>query len=176
MNNNERHIMHGVKLPKVIFGIIGALEISNCDVVFENNRIIVIPYDKWTNKQVNNKMACIDKSQIKSISVSEGNFGFFKIIIHGYNEDLIGFQISKNITQEHKDTINFIKENYIIENGDMIINKKVSKIGTIISMAFLLMIIIIGSLGAIYNYGIMGIVLSVIMLIVIFGSFKKREK
>lgn len=165
-------VMYGSYLPEIIFGPIGTLDISNYSIMFKENNITITPYSKITNSPMDEKKFIIDGNNVKKISISDGNFGFFKIIIHGYDEDLFGFQISKNITEEQKNIIYFISEYYDVVNLDLIIEKKMSKTVPIISAAILLIFMIIGCIGSILSYGIIGIVFTIIVIISMIKWFK----
>ena len=173
MSNKEKEvIIYGVYLPEVIFGPIGTVEISNYSIMFKENNITITPYSKITNSPRDDKKFTIDGNNVKKISISDGNFGFFKIIIHGYDEDLFGFQISKHITEKQKNIIYFISEHYDVENLDLIIEKKMSKPVPIISAVILLIFMIIGCIGSILSYGIIGIGFTIIVIISMVKWFK----
>ena len=173
MSNKENEvIMYGAYLPEVIFGPIGAMEISNYSILFKENNITITPYSKITNSPMDDKKFTINGNNVKKISISDGNFGFFKIIIHGYDEDLFGFQISKYITEEQKNIIYFISEHYDVENLDLIIEKKMSKTVPIVSAVILLIFMIIGCISSILSYGIIGIVFTIIVIISMVKWFK----
>lgn len=165
-------VMYGSYLPEIIFGPIGTLDISNYSIMFKENNITITPYSKITSSPMDDKKFTIDGNNVKKISISDGNFGFFKIIIHGYNEALFGFQISKHITEKQKNIIYFISEHYDVENLDFIIEKKMSKIVLIISAFILLILMIIGCIGVILSYGIVGIGFTIIVIISMVRWFK----
>lgn len=80
-------ILQGIYGP-----IITALESCNYIIAMTENKLLLIPCDKFNNKALINKKAEIPLSEINIINIEKGNFGFIKIKIKNETDTLFDIQ------------------------------------------------------------------------------------